>query len=170
MPDERRPAMGRAARTLIFATACGAGAVATRAVLNRRSPRRAGAREDARHQRWHTITVNRDIAEVTTGDRLPQPLADLSGVEVRFRPAPGDRGTEIAVRLLAGEPAGAATIRNRVAGDDPRYAVRRALRETRSLLETGDVLLPDAPATTRRTIRNTPLEHATRHGREEGLL
>jgi hypothetical protein len=54
-------------------------------------------------------------------------------------------------------------------GDDPRHAVRRALRETKSLLETGEVLQPDAP-TTKPSLLNKPLRAVTAHGREEGLL
>ena len=91
-------------------------------------------------------------------------------MEVQVRPAPAGRGTELAVRLLAGEPGTMAATTARITGKDPRHAVRRALRETRSLIETGEVLLPDAPATTRRTLFNRPLALATRHGREEGLL
>jgi len=58
----------------------------------------------------------------------------------------------------------------RLTGRDPRWAVRRALREAKCLLETGEILGPDQPPTTRRTLFNRPLELATRHGREEGLL
>jgi hypothetical protein len=145
---------------MVLAAAAGGGVAATRAVR----ARRATARGDAK-QRWHTLTVTLPPEEVTPGGTLPEPLAELGDtVEVRIRPAPGDRGTEIAVRLRDGEPSG------RGRGDDPRWAVRRALRNTRSILETGEVLLPDAPATTKRTLRSRPLEYATRHGREEGLL
>jgi hypothetical protein len=38
------------------------------------------------------------------------------------------------------------------------------------MLETGETLRPDAPSTTERTLLNRPLEHVTRHGREEGRL
>jgi hypothetical protein len=157
--------MGWTTRALIFATAAGSGAAATGALLNRRQNH--GEARSRSGRRWHTITVNRDIGEVTPGGRLPRPLADLTDVEVNVRRAPGSRGTEIAVRLLAGDPS---DIMARFTGNDPRHAVRRALRESRSLLETGEILLPDAPSTTRRTLLNKPLEYATTHGREEGLL
>jgi hypothetical protein len=102
---------------------------------------------------------------------LPEPLAELGDtVEVELRTAPGGRGTEIAVRPRNGEPSGAGAVAARLRGDDPRWAVRRALRETRSLLETGEVLHPSQPPTTERTPLNRPLEYATRHGREEGRL
>jgi hypothetical protein len=90
--------------------------------------------------------------------RLPGSLTEIEGeVEIKLSAAPGGRGTEIAVRI----PEGSAV----TSGD-----VRRALRETRSLLEAGDVLLPAGPPTTVPTLLNRPLRAATRHGREGGLL
>jgi hypothetical protein len=158
----------------MFLAAAAAGGVATSRVLAAR--RSGGSRTDTRHnssvrQRWHTVTVNRPIDEVAPGGRLPEPLSRLDDVEIEVRPAPGGRGTEIAVRLRGGEPSGAAAaVATRITGDDPRHAVRRTLRETKSWLETGDVLLPDSPATTRPSLFSRPLEYATEHGREEGLL
>jgi hypothetical protein len=162
--------MGWVARGAVLAAAAGGGVVATRVLKARRASNApAGGGSGGTKQRWHTLTVNLPPDEVAPGGRLPDPLADLGDtVEVRIRPAPADKGTEIAVRLRAGEPD--AGITSRLTGDDPRWAVRRALRETRSLLETGEVLLPSGPPTTRRTLRSRPLEYATRHGREEGLL
>jgi hypothetical protein len=48
--------------------------------------------------------------------------------------------------------------------------VRAALRESKQLLETGEVLCPDDLETARRTLLNMPLELATRLARGEGLL
>lgn len=105
--------------------------------------------------RWHSITVNREPEEVGS---QPQPLHDLGEtIQIRVRPAPGGRGTEIAARCVD-------------AGPDGVRALRRALRETRTLVETGELLLPDAPPTTRRTPLGAPLAYATRHGRQEGRL
>jgi hypothetical protein len=56
------------------------------------------------------------------------------------------------------------------AGNDPRQQVRSALRQTKQLLETGEVLTPDEQPTARRTLRNLPLELATRRARGEGRL
>jgi hypothetical protein len=58
----------------------------------------------------------------------------------------------------------------RIAGKDPRQELRAALRQARQLLETGEILRPDTPPTTRRTLRNLPLELATRRARGEGRL
>lgn len=141
-------------RTLAVAGALTAGAAATTgliAVRRRRARRRAG------DERPHVITVYRPLDEVRAQGERPGRLAGLGDdVEVQLRAAPGGRGTEIAARRRDGSAA--------TAGD-----VRRALRETRSLLETGDVLLPDAPTTTP-TLFNKPLRAVTGRGREGGLL
>ena len=160
--------MGWIARGVLLAAAAGGG-VATRRVL---AARRSGGQDTdgSASTRWHTVTVLRALDEVAPDGAVPAPLSELEDVEVRFRAAPADRGTEIAVRLREGEPSGtAAAVAKRVTGDDPRHAVRRALRETKSLLETGEVIRPDKP-TTKPSLLNRPLQKVTAHGREEGLL
>jgi len=143
--------MGRTTKTLLVAVAATGGAVAARRAVSARGQRRADA------LRRHVVTVNRPADAMMPHGHLPSPLADLGDdVEIDMRPAPGDRGTEIAVRSRTGAVS---------AGD-----IRRALRDTRSLLEAGDVLLPDGPPTTVPTWRNRALRSATRHGREGGLL
>ncbi|MEV0896511.1 hypothetical protein [Actinoplanes sp. NPDC049802] len=131
----------------------GAGLAAGGAALARH---RAGARA-ATGRRRHVVTVYRPLSELESV-QLPGSLREITGqVEIALRAAPGDRGTEIAVRI----PDGSTVTSGRV---------RSALRETRSLLEAGDVLLPHGPATTVPTLTNRPLQAATRHGREGGLL
>ncbi|WP_236718069.1 hypothetical protein [Actinoplanes sp. TFC3] len=132
-------------------TAAAAGVTATSVVKKRR----ASAQDH--DGRPHVITVFRPYDELKA-EQVPGSLAELGDtVEVSLRPAPADRGTEISVRPRDGSPVGA--------GD-----IRRALRETRSLLEAGDVLLPSGPPTTKTTLLNRPLQAATEHGREGGLL
>jgi hypothetical protein len=131
-----------------------AGAAAAAAVTAQRivAARRSGDPEAGRR---HVITVNRLFDEIGE-DPLPGPLAALgAGLEVERHPAPGGRGTEIAARARSGAVS---------AGD-----IRRALRESRSLLEVGYVLRPGGP-TTEPTVLNKPLRAATAHGREGGLL
>jgi hypothetical protein len=113
---------------------------------------RSGSRGDK--DRWHVVTVNLPPDRVSADHVAPPPLRDMPGIEVRMQPAPGERGTEIAVKSTGAD-----------VGE-----LRRALRETKSLLEAGDVLLPDAPATTRPTPLNKPLRTVTGHAREEGRL
>jgi hypothetical protein len=145
--------MRRGTRTAVVAAAVtAAGALGVGGLI---AARRAGTRR-ARVGTRQVITVYRPFDELTGGAELPAPLTRLGdAVEIELRPAPGDRGTEISVRLADG------TITH--------GAIRRALRESRSLLETGDVLLPSGPPTTKPTLLNRPLRAATAHGREGGL-
>lgn len=107
--------------------------------------------------RWHSITINCSPERLGP---MPAPLDELGfPVEIRIRPAPGDRGTELSARVT-GPGADRDTVRH----------LRRALREARSLAEVGEVLLPDAPPTTHGTLTGAPLAYATRHGRDEGRL
>jgi hypothetical protein len=139
-------------RTAVVA-GVGAGVIAVRRITTRQLGN-GTARQD--RDRWHTLTVNRPPEEIAPEGRLSGPLAALGdGVEVRVRPAPGDRGTEVAAR---------------VTGNVSVRRLREALRETRQLAETGEVLEPDKPPSTRRTLRNLPLELATRRARGEGRL
>ncbi|MBA9004025.1 MULTISPECIES: hypothetical protein [Thermomonospora] len=114
--------------------------------------------------RWLVVTVNRPPEEVS--GRLPEPLAGLrDSVEMRIDTAPGGRGTELAVR-----PRNGLTSTGRVGGQSPREALRRALRDAKSILETGEVLRPDTPPTTRSTPGGRLLELATRRAGGEGRL
>ncbi|HEV3465192.1 MAG TPA: hypothetical protein VG846_14580, partial [Actinomycetota bacterium] len=80
------------------------------------------------------------------------------------------RGTELAARLRQRAPSGLGGVAARAAGNDPRQDLRSALRQARQLLETGEILQADRPTTTRRTLRNLPLELATRRAGGEGRL
>jgi hypothetical protein len=160
--------MNRTARRVVVLAGVGAGMI----VGGRMASRQVGdgAARVAR-DRWHTVTVNRPPEEVAPEGRLPEPLAGLGhAVEVRLRPAPGGRGTELAARPGTGAPSGLGGAVARVAGNDPRQAVRAALRQAKQLAETGEVLEPDTPPTTRRTLRSLPLELATRRAGGEGRL
>lgn len=102
---------------------------------------------------------------------LPEPLAALGHqAEVTLTEAPGGRGTEIHVRPVEPPPTGIAGVLARVRGDDPRQDVRLALRQTKSLIETGEVLSPDTPPTTHSTLAGKPLELAIRRSHGEGRL
>ncbi|MCG8969004.1 MULTISPECIES: hypothetical protein [Streptomyces] len=58
------------------------------------------------------MTVNRSVSDVRLAGELPDPLRRLADeIEVRVSPAPGDRGTELAVRLK--KPASAASSSHR---------------------------------------------------------
>jgi hypothetical protein len=133
----------------------------------------AGDASAESRNRWRTATVNKPAAEVAPDGKLPQPLAELGDrVEVRITPAPGGKGTEVAVRLRAPEPAGPAGLASRLTDSDPRQAVRSALRESKALIEAGEVLRMDPRPAGQRT--PTPggklLDAVTRRARAEGVL
>jgi hypothetical protein len=130
-----------------------------------------GASAGGKTDRWHAITVNRSPEEVAPEGQLPGPLAELGDdIEVQIRPAPGDRGTEIHARVCASVPSDAGGVRARVSGEDPRQSLRKALRETQWLLETGEVLKPDTQPTTKPTPGGKLLGLATGRSWEEGRL
>ncbi|MDP9841988.1 hypothetical protein [Streptosporangium lutulentum] len=118
--------------------------------------------------RWLPVTINRRPEDVAPDGLLPEPLAMLGdAVEVRIREAPGDKGTEIAARLRAPlrESGG---MMSRLTHGDPRREIREALRETKSLIETGEVLRPEEPPVTRPVPRGDPPDRvAHRAGGEE---
>ena len=121
--------------------------------------------------RWLLVTVNRPPDEVMSDGRLPDPLARLGeAIEVQVRPAPGGRGAELAARLVDPAPSGPSGVAARLSGQDPRQAVRAALREAKSLIETGEVLRADEPSTTRATPGGKLLGLATRRAGGEGRL
>ncbi|WP_255292731.1 hypothetical protein [Micromonospora sp. WMMA1996] len=98
---------------------------------------------DPRPGRWQVVTVTGRPDQVLPPGRWPEPLRRLDGaVEVHARPAPGGRGTELAVRPLGGEPTLPGFAAHLV-GDDPGRFLRQVLRETKQLLETGEVLRAD---------------------------
>jgi hypothetical protein len=160
--------MNRTVSRVVVLAGVGAGVLAVRWITTRQLGN--GTARDAR-DRWHTVTVNRPPEEVAPDGRLPEPIARLGdAVEVQVRPAPGDRGTELAARLREGAPAGLRGAAARITGNDPRQDLRMALRQAKQLVETGEVLSADKPPTTRRTLRNLPLELATRRAGGEGRL
>ena len=111
---------------------------------------------DRHADRWHTVTINRGPEAVGS---LPEPLDELGEeIEVRVQPAPGGRGTEVHARLTHG------------AKGERVGRLRKALREAKQLAEVGEIVQPDAPGTTDRTLLSRPLEHAIAHGREAGQL
>lgn len=136
--------MGRKGRLTRAGSALGVGALAGAARLLR-VPRRAGgsgADRDRTTTGWQVVTVDRPPDQVFPGGRWPEPLRRLDGaVEVRVRPAPGDRGTELAARPL---PHGvAAGLTAHLVGDDPHVLVRRTLRQVKQRVEAGEVLRAD---------------------------
>jgi hypothetical protein len=156
-------------KTLLYGgVAAGGGAVAVRRLL---SPDGAAHHNGRGTDRWHFVTINRSPEDVQPEGRLPEPLAKLGDrIDVQVRIAPGNRGTELGARLRDPVPTGPGELAARTTGQDPRQALRAALRECQWLLETGEVLQPDPHPSTRRTLTSLPLKLATRRARGEGRL
>jgi hypothetical protein len=103
-------------------------------------------------RRTHAVTVNLPIDRVAPDGQAPAALRELPGVTVDVRPAPGDKGTELAVT-----------------GDD-HMLIRRTLRDTKALLEVGEIAQPVAEGSAESTLLNAPLRAATAHAKEGGRL
>lgn len=115
----------------IAVTGMGAAVAVGRRMTSRRRELHRG-----RSDHWLAVTVARPLDAVMGPQEWPEPLERLrAGIEVRFRPAPGDRGTEVLACPKDG-------------GDVSREDLRVALRKAKSLLETGTVIRPDTPSTT----------------------
>lgn len=101
-----------------------AGVVTVAAVARRRK------RVPHEQDRYLAVTVNRAPEEVRT---LPDDLARWRDqVEIRIRPAAGDKGTELSVKL---------------SGQVSRHELRLALRRAKAVLEAGEVVQPDTVPT-----------------------
>jgi hypothetical protein len=148
--------------------AVGAGMAVARWRASRSAVSRKNAVEAAR---WLVVTVNCLPDRLRSEIDFPEPLVQLGeSVEIVVCAAPGDRGTELAARLREPMPTGLASVSARLRGDDPRQSVCKALREAKSLIETGEVLRHEELVTTRSTPAGKILELATRHAEGEGRL
>ncbi|WP_410573809.1 hypothetical protein [Amycolatopsis sp. cmx-4-61] len=131
----------------------------------------AARRKSPAPNRWLGVTVNLPPDAVENDPRLMEAFAELSeDAETRVRPAPGGRGTELAARPRQPVVPGPAGVARRLAGRDPRQPVRSALRDIKSVLETGEVIRTDPPTTGQPTPGGLLLRLATRRAGGEGRL
>lgn len=143
----------------------GAGAVVAAALVRKAlTVARTGRTTGDEEERWQVATVHRPPEEVAPEGRLPSPLAELgAAVEVRTRPAPGGRGTELAARAARSGP-----VRKR-----PRPPeIRKAVRDAKELLEVGEILRNEPRPHGRRSATPTGwlVDRAEKHAREGGNL
>ncbi|WP_092381906.1 hypothetical protein [Micromonospora phaseoli] len=100
--------------------------------------------DDGRPGHWQVVTIDRSPQEVLPTGARPEPLRRLGdAVEVTVRPAPGDRGTELAARPVPG--AAWPGLAAHLLGDDPALLVRRTLWQVKQLAEAGEQLRADRP-------------------------
>jgi hypothetical protein len=152
-------------RATAVAVVTAGGYAAGRALTARSYGRWPGSLRHAKLPGWLVVTVHVSPAEVAApAGHLPEPLDRLGdGVEVQIRPAPGDRGTELRARPRP-------TQGHAAPGPQAWRELRVALRHSKQLIETGEILRPDEPSTTRDTPLSRPLAYAIRHAQEEGRL
>ena len=109
--------------------------------------RPAGAGQPA--SGWLAVTVFREPSDIDAA-ALPTPLAGFGDrIEVRVRPAPGGKGTELSARLRDRPSSGTAA--SRLSGSDPQADLRSALRRAKQLIEVGEVLVVDPAPHGKRT-------------------
>src|SRR3712207_2259329 len=117
-----------------------------RSAIDPSAARPAGASGPA--SGWLAVTVFRAPADIDSA-QLPAPLAEFGDrIEVRVRPAPGGKGTELTARLRD-QPSGSAL--GRLTGSDPQADLRSALRRAKQLIEVGEVLAVDPAPHGKRT-------------------
>jgi hypothetical protein len=110
--------------------------------------------------RWRTVTVAAPLDSIA----LPEPLSAFgAAIEVRFTAAPSDKGTQIAARFTNPQD----TEDESNVGD-----LRIALRESKSLLETGEVIRLDPKPEGARPATPAGLltDLLTRKSSEKGVL
>ena len=118
-----------------------------RLVIDPSAARPAGAGQPA--SGWLSVTVFREPSDIDAA-ALPAPLAEFGDrIEVRVRPAPGGKGTELAARLRDRPPSGSAL--RRLSGSDAQAGLRSALRRAKQLIEVGEVLAVDPAPHGKRT-------------------
>ena len=118
-----------------------------RSAIDPSAARPAGAGQPA--SGWLVVTVFREPSDIDTAE-LPAPLAEFGDrIEVRVRPAPGGKGTELGARLRDQPSKGTAL--GRLSGSDPQADLRSALRRAKQLIEVGEVLAVDPAPHGKRT-------------------
>lgn len=128
------------------------GAVAAAAVVGKRAVDAQTKRTSHSDKpRWNSVTVDLSPEEIAPGGSYPQPLADLGDtVEMRMIPGSGTWGTELGARPKAGA--------SRTSAGKLKQDLRRALRQSKTLLETGEIL------------RDEPKPHGKRPSTPTGKL
>ena len=93
---------------------------------------------------WDAETTEDRPSELIAWRALPESDVPNSG-RVRFRDAPGDRGTEVIVELQYQPPGGkVAALIAKLFGEEPGQQVKSDLRRLKQFLEIGEIVHSDA--------------------------
>jgi uncharacterized membrane protein len=91
------------------------------------------------HVEWDAEVIAEHPGALIAWASLPGATVTNRG-SVRFRPAPGDRGTEVMVDLMYEPPAGAAgSLIARILGEEPVQQLKDDLRRFKQILEAGEI-------------------------------
>lgn len=107
-----------------------------------------------RHVEWDAEIINEIPGELIAWRTLEG--ADVvSAGSVRFRPAPGHRGTEVRVRLQYAPPAGKlGAVVAWLFGQEPSSTIQEDLRRFKSLMEAGEAPTTEGQPRGRQSIAN----------------
>jgi hypothetical protein len=106
--------------------------------------------------RWRVVTIQRSEADVIGA---MAPLSKLGpGIETRLTAAPGDRGTELAARIIDGET--------------QPDALRIALRQAKQLAEAGEIAVvqPAPHGPRKKTLQGALLDFVAKKSEGKGVL
>ncbi len=89
--------------------------------------------------KWKARTIADIPGEKIAWETLPDSPVNMAGA-VLFHPAPGDRGTEVTVKVRFSAPGGAiGEWIARLSGDHPEQQVAAAMRAAKAILECGEM-------------------------------
>jgi len=93
---------------------------------------------------WEAETIEDRPNELISWRSLPDASIPNSG-SVRFKDAPGNRGTEVHVELQYQPPAGKlGSLIAKLFGEEPEQQIKGDLRRFKQVIETGEIVHSDA--------------------------
>jgi uncharacterized membrane protein len=96
---------------------------------------------------WDAEIINEIPNELIGWRSVEGSQIDNAG-SVHFKPAPGDRGTDVKVILRYDPPAGVlGAVVARLLGEDPSHQVKEDLRSLKMLMETGEIATTEGQPT-----------------------
>jgi hypothetical protein len=124
--------------------------------------KRAATSSSQTDPRWKVVSVNASAGEAARA-ALPAPLVEIRDlIDIRITDAPGRHGVELAARPVPH------TAHNK----DLEGQIRRALRESKQLLEVGYVMSnhPQPEGHRPSTLPGIAVDHLVRQSPESGVL